>query len=202
MLAPLLRSRSFLLVCGLSLGLTLLRETFNTWTPTYFVQALSLGEGAAARASGLFPALGGVSVLLAGWLGDRFGAHGRAWIIIAGLLLATLSMIGLGPLASLVGVTGSVALVGLTGFLLLAPYSYLAGAISLDFGGKAGSATACGVIDGVGYMGGILAGGGIARVVDLAGWSGAFSALAGLAFATAILGVFFLRSLPSETAAR
>ena len=93
------------------------------------------------------------------------------------------------------------ALVALTGFLLLAPYSYLAGAISLDFGGKEGSATACGVIDGVGYMGGILAGGGIARVVDLAGWSGAFSALAALAFATAVVGFFFLASLASKPVA-
>ena len=76
LLVPLLQSRSFLLVCGLSLGLTLLRETFNTWTPTYFVQAAMLSEGDAARASALFPAFGGVSVLLAGWLGDRFGAVG------------------------------------------------------------------------------------------------------------------------------
>ena len=37
-LRPLLTSFPFWLVCLLSLGTTLLRETFNFWTPTYFVQ--------------------------------------------------------------------------------------------------------------------------------------------------------------------
>jgi OPA family glycerol-3-phosphate transporter-like MFS transporter len=32
------RSRVFWLVCMLSCGLTILRETFNLWTPTYFTQ--------------------------------------------------------------------------------------------------------------------------------------------------------------------
>ena len=50
-------------------------------------------------------------------------------------------------------------------FLLIGPYSYLAGAISLDFGGKRGGATACGIIDGVGYLfGGVLAGNVVARL--------------------------------------
>jgi len=34
------RSGAFWLVCLLSLGVTLLRETFNLWTPTYFTQAV------------------------------------------------------------------------------------------------------------------------------------------------------------------
>ncbi len=37
-LRPLLTSFPFWMVCLLSLGTTLLRETFNFWTPTYFVQ--------------------------------------------------------------------------------------------------------------------------------------------------------------------
>ncbi len=35
LLLPLLRSRAFLLVCLLSFGCTIIRETFNTWTPVY-----------------------------------------------------------------------------------------------------------------------------------------------------------------------
>ena len=52
----------------------------------------------------------------------------------------------------------AMALVALVAFLLIGPYSYLAGAISLDFGGKRGGATACGIIDGVGYLFGSVAG--------------------------------------------
>ena len=50
----------FWLVCLLSLGTTLLRETFNFWTPTYFVQFVGLSSSVAASRSALFPLLGGV----------------------------------------------------------------------------------------------------------------------------------------------
>ena len=65
-LGPLLGSFPFWLVCLLSLGTTLLRETFNFWTPTYFVQFVGLSNSEAAGRSALFPLLGGVSVVLGG----------------------------------------------------------------------------------------------------------------------------------------
>jgi OPA family glycerol-3-phosphate transporter-like MFS transporter len=78
-------------------------------------------------------------------------------------------------------------------FLLIGPYSYLAGAISLDFGGKRGGATACGIIDGVGYLfGGVLAGMVIARQKETLGWQGVFMLLAAAAAATAIVAAWFL----------
>src|SRR5688572_31294608 len=42
------RSPAFLIVCVLSLGCTLVRETFNTWTPTYFTRVVGLSGGEAA----------------------------------------------------------------------------------------------------------------------------------------------------------
>jgi sugar phosphate permease len=72
----------------------------------------------------------------------------------------------------------AVPLVTLTGFLLIGPYSYLAGALALDLGGRSAGATASGFIDGVGYLGSVLAGYGTARVVERFGWAGAFTALA------------------------
>jgi sugar phosphate permease len=113
--------------------------------------------------------------------------------VIAGGLFATavlLLLLGAGRPGPALGV----ALVGFTGFAMLGPYSYLAGVVSLDFGGKAGSATACGVIDGVGYFGGILAGSGIARVVVLVGWDVAFQGLAAIALATGLLALGFART--------
>jgi len=44
-------------------------------------------------------------------------------------------------------------LVAAIGFLVIGPYSFFAGAMSLDFGGRQGSATASGLIDGIGYLG-------------------------------------------------
>ena len=78
-------------------------------------------------------------------------------------------------------------------FLLIGPYSYLAGAISLDFGGKRGGATACGIIDGVGYLfGGVIAGKVVANVSVLLGWQGVFQMLTVVALLTSIAAALFL----------
>ena len=71
-----------------------------------------------------------------------------------------------------------VTLLGLVAFGLLGPYSYLGGAMALDFGGKQGGATSSGIIDGVGYIGGILAGSGVAQTSVAFGWHGVFWSLA------------------------
>ena len=80
----------------------------------------------------------------------------------------------------------------LAGFLLLGPYSYLAGAMSLDFGGMRGSATASGIIDGVGYLAGYLAGDSMARVTVAFGWNNAFRLLACAAFLTTVVAAVLL----------
>jgi OPA family glycerol-3-phosphate transporter-like MFS transporter len=80
-----------------------------------------------------------------------------------------------------------VALVAMVGCLLLGPDSYLAGAMSLDFGGKRGSATAAGIIDGVGYLAGWLSGETVARITVHYGWRNAFLCLAGVALLTALV---------------
>jgi OPA family glycerol-3-phosphate transporter-like MFS transporter len=172
------RSKPFWLVCALSLGVTILRETFNLWTPTYFTQALGMTAAEAAHRSALFPFFGGVSVLLAGFGGDRLGRNGRATIIFFGLLLTSAVLAVLAWADFGVSQAAPVALVALVAFLMIGPYSYLGGALSLDFGGKQGSATASGLIDGIGYLGGVLAGNSVAGISVLWGWKGAFAALA------------------------
>jgi OPA family glycerol-3-phosphate transporter-like MFS transporter len=175
------RSSQFWLACVLSLGFTLIRETFNTWTPTFFTEAASLSPAAAAGASAWFPLLGACSVVLAGIASDVLGRSGRARIMFFGLLAS----VGLLLLLAHTRMW-PVGLVAATGFTVLGPYSYLAGATSLDFGGQRASATTCGIIDGVGYLGGVLAGDSMARVSVALGWHGAFDVLAGVAGVTAI----------------
>jgi OPA family glycerol-3-phosphate transporter-like MFS transporter len=85
-----------------------------------------------------------------------------------------------------------VAVVTLLGFVLLGPYSFLSGAVSLDFGGKQGSATACGIIDGVGYLGAVLAGGPVARLTVWYSWSTAFEVLAAMAFVSSLAAALYL----------
>jgi sugar phosphate permease len=183
----LLSSPTFCLVCLLSFALTLVRETFNTWTPTYFVNAVGLGKAEAAGVSALFPLAGGVSVLLAGWLADRLGREGRMMFICVGLALggAVLAALAWGHFGGSNRVP--TALVMMAGFLLIGPYSYLAGAVSLDFGGKEGGASASGLVDGVGYIGGMLAGIGFAELRVSMGWSASFAVLAGVTWGASLL---------------
>ena len=185
-LGPLLHDPTFWVVCALSLGCTLVRETFNTWTPTYFHQAIGFDVGRAAAVSALFPFVGGVSVVASGLVGDRIGDRGRAWVIVLGLLVVTTALASLSALPSDASPTATVAIVLIVAAALLGPYSYLAGAVALDLGGRRGSATASGIIDGVGYLGAVLAGDSVARVSVAFGWSGAFRALAGVAALTTV----------------
>jgi OPA family glycerol-3-phosphate transporter-like MFS transporter len=178
LLLPLLRSRAFWCVCVLSLALTFMRETFNNWTPTYFTDTAGFSPGRAAYVSAAFSFLGGCSVLLAGWLNDQLGRIGRGIILFSGLLLTGLFLALLtqiSPAESPAAAAGIVLTIALT---LLGPYSYLAGAVALDFGGKQGGATASGFIDGVGYLGGMVAGTGVVAIVRAQGWPMAWGVLA------------------------
>ena len=194
LLGPLTRSWAFWLVCMLSVGLTLVRETFNLWTPTYFNQVVGLSQAGAAQNSALFPLFGGLSVLAAGYVSDRLGRSGRAAIIFYGLVLTSVALLVL----AFANFGGSklwpVVLVSAIAFVMLGPYAYLSGAISLDFGGKHGSATACGIIDGVGYLGGVLAGDSMARISVAYGWKGAFAVLAGVACLSSVAALAYLLS--------
>jgi len=187
LLQPLLRSRAFLLVCLLSFGCTIIRETFNTWTPAYLRDQLGFSMSRSATVSAIFPGVGLVSVLFAGWLSDRLGLNGRAVIMFAGLsgtVAALLVLMGVHP----GGGSGSfpVLMIGVVAFCLLGPYSYLGGAFALDFGGKQASAASSGIIDGIGYLGGVLAGDTAARIANAYGWEGVFVSLAAVSAAAAI----------------
>ncbi len=186
-LRPLMTSFPFWLVCLLSLGTTLLRETFNFWTPTYFVQFVGLTSSQAAARSALFPLFGGISVLLAGVVSDKLGLNGRNLVLVFGMAASTACLVVLARTPGHASQWTPVVLVTLVGFLLLGPYSYLAGAMSLDFGGKRGSATAAGIIDGVGYLAGWLSGDTVARITVAFGWKNAFLSLAGVALLTALV---------------
>lgn len=202
LLLPLIRSRAFLLVCLLSLGCTIIRESFNFWTPSYLREYLGYSMSNAARMSAVFPGVGAVSVLATGWLSDRLGANSRSLIMFVGLgataaallVLMTVRTSATGPLLPLISI-GTIA------FCLLGPYSYLGGAFALDFGGKQAGAASSGIIDGVGYMGAVVAGQGIGRVSVAFGWQGVFVALAAVS-ALAALGAGYLYLLGAKAAAR
>jgi OPA family glycerol-3-phosphate transporter-like MFS transporter len=200
LLLPLFRSRAFLVVCVLSLGCTIIRESFNLWTPAYLRDYLGYTASGAARMSSVFPGVGAVSVLATGWLSDRLGVNGRALIMFVGLAAAAAALLVLTSMRS--SSTGSLLplfAIGTIAFCLLGPYSYLGGAIALDFGGKQAGAVSSGIIDGVGYLGAVVAGDSIARVSVSFGWQAVFVGLAAVS-ALAALGAGYLYFLGAKAA--
>jgi sugar phosphate permease len=202
LLLPLMRSRAFTLVCLLSLGCTIIRETFNIWTPVYLRDYLGYTMSNAAGMSAVFPGVGAVSVLISGWLSDRLGINGRALLLFLGLTATAAALLVLMSMrSSTAGALLPLWAIGSIAFCLLGPYSYLGGAFAMDFGGKQASAVSSGIIDGVGYLGAVVAGDSVARVSVAFGWRGVFIALAAVSALAAFGGgyLYFLSARASAS---
>jgi OPA family glycerol-3-phosphate transporter-like MFS transporter len=190
LLGPLVTSLSFWLICLMNAGLTLIRETFNLWMPTYLAEEGGLSAGGAASSSMLFPLVGAGSALLTGTVSDRFkGQRGR--VILPALVLLTVSL----ALLSFLPLEGRpvLAIVLICGvfFLMIGPYSLLSGVMALDIGGKRGTSTAVGFIDSAGYVGGILSGYAIGALAEHRGWAAVFLVLAGSSGLTALAAALY-----------
>lgn len=177
-LGKLVTNKAFWIVCILSFGFTLLRETFNNWSPTYLELAAGLTKGDASRASSLFDLFGAISVLIVGGWSDKLGQRGRALLIGGGLTISTGLLAMLAASGDRPGTLMAIGIVASVALVMIGPYSMLAGSISLDMGGKEGGATASGWIDGVGYLGGIISGWTIGKLAEQSGWGSAFGLLA------------------------
>lgn len=192
--ATLCQRPGFLPVCVSAFGFTLVNVTLSEWLPVYFTR-IGLNQGSAALASGLYPALGGLSAVLFGVWGDRVRAHGRMRLLQAGLVLTALGMAGF-----LVARSAPIAfgLVAFSGLVAGGPYAYSVGAAALDLVKPRQAASVNGIIDGVGYLGAILAGEAVARLAVAVGWNGAFAALAGVCLLASAVSAVLLRGTLSD----
>lgn len=194
-----LKNPMFLIMCGLSFILTLIRECFSLWMPAYFSD-MGASASVAAFKSAVFPLLGCTGTLVAGWYSDKRLRGNRGPVIAVMLLGLMLTLIGLtfaeqlaqftqlhlGP--ALGRGTVGVTLVGLCGFFLFGPYSMVGGGvIALDYGGRTTAATAAGLLDSAGYLAATLAGFGVAQLVTSRGWSFTFLSMAGLTAVALVL---------------
>ncbi|MBI2827580.1 MAG: MFS transporter [Planctomycetia bacterium] len=191
LLLPLATSFSFWLVCLVSFGLTLVRESFNLWNPIYLKEVAGLPDGRAALASAIFPFVGGVSTLAAGLLTDRLAGGRRGTVMLPYLVVLVAALVGLSRVEPGGGFVLPLVLTSIVSFALLGPYSFLTGVMSLDFGGKRGSSTAAGLADTAGYLGGIVSGYGVGAIAEDRGWPAAFTTLAGVAVATLFAGTLY-----------
>jgi sugar phosphate permease len=187
----LLKIRQFWIVCALSFALTLMRETFNTWTVDFFRSQVGpeMPNRMAAFMATPFDALGAVGIVTLGWVFGRIGQIFRNRLLFGILLVLTLLLYFL-PSFFKQGLWLPTVAVALIGFLGYGPYSLLAGVLSVEIRGKEHVATVAGIVDGVGYVASILAGQPFGHIVDMGGYQLGFKCLAVLTLVSAVLCLF------------
>jgi len=162
-----------------------IRYALLFWLPYYLHDTLGHAVDHAAYVSNAFEAGGIVGVIALGMLSDRVRRWSRA-------TLSMLSLFGLGlalllcaalPRHDLWLTVGALALVGA---LLFGPDALLSGAAAQDVGGAAAAATATGLVNGVGSVGGMLEGLTLPKISAHWGWQAMFPVLAGLALCSAL----------------
>lgn len=136
LLMPIFKSLKFWVLILMSAVLTLIREVFNAWLPTYLENVLGLDPANAAYASAVghlslglaqpsagqptvplpipggaavqvFPAAGTVSALLGGYLVDRVGPKERGGVPIVFLLILTVTLLGMSAFNYTLGGSGA-----------------------------------------------------------------------------------------------
>ena len=195
----LLRVRQFWIVCALSFTLTLMRETFNTWTVDFFKTegGAEISTRIAAFLSTPFDAFGAVGIIFLGWLFGRISRDARKRLLFV-MLTALSLLIWCLPLFFHLNLFLVTASVGLIGFLAYGPYSLLAGILSVEIRGKEYVATVAGVVDGVGYIAGIFAGQYFGKIVDQGGYKLGFHCLGVVTFVAAVLCLFLYSRSESQ----
>jgi sugar phosphate permease len=187
----LLRIRQFWIVCALSFALTLMRETFNTWTVDFFrtTGGPEMSTRMAAFLSTPFDAFGALGIVTLGWVFGRIDRAARNRMLCV-ILAALTALVYYLPSLSRQGPWLPTLVVALIGFLAYGPYSLLAGVLSVEIRGKEYVGTVAGIVDGVGYLAGILAGQTFGHIVDTGGYTLGFRCLALLTLISAVLCLF------------
>lgn len=185
-LIPLLTNFTFWLVCLMNVGLTMIRETFNFWIPTYLKEVAKVAPEDAGMPSVIFPLCGAMAALSCGWLVDRLGGR-YGLVVISSLVLLVASLILLAFVPVEHDTVRAMLLISVVAFTVMGPYSFCSGVLAMNLGGQRAGATTSGIIDTMGYLGAVLSGSGIGRIAQYYGWSAAFLTLGGVAFLTLIV---------------
>ena len=155
------------------------------WLPYYLSGTLGYAADRAAYVSNAFEAGGIFGVIAIGMLSDRVRRMSRT-------TLSMTSLVGLGLALLLCAalprkdVLLTIAALALVGALLYGPDALLSGAAAQDVGGAAAAATATGLVNGVGSLGGMLEGVTLPAVSAHFGWQAMFPLLSGLALCAAL----------------
>jgi len=169
----------------------LIRYVLLFWLPYYCQNELGYTVWLASVVPLAFELGGFLGAITTGYVSDRFFHGRRVGVGILALLALAASM----PLYAYLapqGVTANFLSLALVGFFLFGPDTLLSATAAQDIGGPAASATAAGVINGLGSIGPILSGTLAAWLSLQLGWGAVFQVLGGGAVVGAIVLAPFL----------
>ncbi|KAB2899809.1 MAG: MFS transporter [Kofleriaceae bacterium] len=176
----------------------MMRYAFIYWLPFYLYEAYHFDAAKAGYVSIAFDAGGIPLVVFAGFMADRL--LGRRRIATAAFwCLALCGALGLYRVIGDEGLVWNIVGLSLIGGTLFAADSLVSGAASQDLGGPHAAALACGLVNGIGSIGGIVQGFFTVWISTEYGWDAMFQVFMLFAFLSALPLLPFLRVRPHST---
>jgi sugar phosphate permease len=179
--------------------LELCRYALMFWLPYFLVNRLHFPLGTSGYVSSLYELAGVGGALVAGYVSDRYMQSRRA--PISAMMMGGFGVIALLPVLNpqpgLVLIAVSISLAGV---LTYGPDTLLSGAAAQDVGQGISTATASGLIDGIGHLGSLLSPYLVVYVSAHYGWNLLFLLFSGAAFLSAgsLLPIWGLRPADSK----
>ena len=167
------RQPSLWILGGSYFGLKLIRYSLLFWLPFFLTRQLGYEPGTAGYLSTAFEAGGIAGALAVGWAADRWFAANPLRIVVPVLLGLAGALLALRVVAPL-GTAGVVVGLAAIGFLLFGPDTLISGAAAQNLGGGRSTASAAGIINGLGSMGAVCQGFLTATIAESWGWDALF----------------------------
>ncbi len=139
-------------------GLKYTRYTLFAWLPYYLEKVVGLTKDAPAHVSNGFEAGGVVGLMLGGFFADRLFPQNRCRLALVALLGMIAAVFAYRFFSTGFGLAGNVGGLVAIGFFLYIADSIISGTAAQDLGGADQTASACGIINGIGSLGQILSG--------------------------------------------
>jgi len=177
----------------------LVRHGFEQWFPRYMLEAQHLSlESKVFQAGAASVVLAGIfGAFMAGMMSDWVFRGRRTPVAFIGYLIQCLCLAVVWRAPSLTAVL--VAFVA-NSFAISMVHSMLSGTASMDFGGKKAAATACGIFDGMQYLGGAFVGVGMGWMLEHWGWGSWGPSMIGFAAIGGVLMLFLWNARPNASA--
>lgn len=169
----LLREPTIWIVGGMYFFLKLTRYAFLFWLPLYMTEALAYTPKQAGYMSTIYELIGFLGVIFAGFVSDKL-FQSRRFPVSALMLYGLAFTCYLYPIFSPMGFLMNAVGIGLIGMMTFGPDALMSGPAAMDIGGKHATASAAGIINGIGSLGQTVSPLVVAWISTQYGWDALF----------------------------